>query len=51
MIGNFLGNFEKLHSCVKTAAAAVWATFGTILATFYPTSGNTGHCHEIRVDT
>ena len=51
MIGNFLGNFEKLHSCVKTAAATVWATFGNILATFDSNTSNTGYCHEIRVDT
>ena len=28
MIGNFLGYFEKHHSCVKTALATFWATFG-----------------------
>ena len=35
MIGNFLGNVEKPHSCVKTAVDTFWATFGNIRATFY----------------
>ena len=37
MIGNFLANFEKFNSYVKTALA----TFGKICATFTPTSGHT----------
>ena len=32
MIGNFLGNFEKPHSYVKTAVAIVW---GNIWDTVY----------------
>ena len=42
MIGNFLGNFEKSHSYLKTAVATSWVTFGNIWATFTPTSGHTG---------
>ena len=34
MIGNFLGNFEKLNSYVKTASATFWATIGNFWATF-----------------
>ena len=42
MIGNFLGYFEKLHSCVKTALATFWATFGKLIGLlFTPTSGHT----------
>ena len=35
MIVDFLGNFKNPHSCVKTAAATFWATFGNVWATFY----------------
>ena len=35
MIVDFLGNFKNPHSCVKTADATFWATFGNIWATFY----------------
>ena len=42
MIGNFLGNFEKLNSYVKTALATFWATLGKIWATFY--SNIWSHC-------
>ena len=37
MICNFLGDFEKPHSGVKTTLATFWATFGKIglLFTFY----------------
>ena len=42
MIGNFLGNFEKSHSYLKTAVATSWVTFGNIWATFTQASGHTG---------
>ena len=35
VIGNFLGYFEKSHSCVSTAASSFWVTFGKIWALFY----------------
>ena len=35
MIGNFLGNFEKPHSCVKTALATFWAALSKNWASFY----------------
>ena len=34
MIGNFLGYFEKLHSCVKSELATFATTFGKNWATF-----------------
>ena len=49
MIGNFLGYFEKHHSCVKTALATFWATFGKIGLLFTPTSGHTGHIAQNRL--
>ena len=35
MIGNFLGNFEKSHSFVKTTVTTFYATLGNIWTTFY----------------
>ena len=49
MIGNFLGNFEKPYSYVKTDVASFWATLETFGLLFTPTSGHTGYVAQTLV--